>query len=84
MGLSELSFSSGGGVQDLQPGLYLVYKGWANPGAPAGGAEERLVDGRPSIPALPVSRVTLAGVTAQGTLRPEEPGFQRQEPVQWL
>lgn len=84
MGLSELSFNSGGGVQDLQPGLYLVYKGWANPDAPAGGAEERLLDGRPRIPALPVSRVTLAGVTAQGSLRPEEPGFQRQEPVQWL
>lgn len=38
----------------------------------------------PRIPTLPVSRVTLAGVTAQGSLRPEEPGFQRQEPVQWL
>lgn len=36
------------------------------------------------IPTLPVSRVTLAGATAQGSLRPEEPGFQRQEPVQWL
>lgn len=53
MGLSELSFSSGGGGQDLQPGLYLVYKGWVNPGAPAGGAEERLVDGRPPYPRPP-------------------------------
>lgn len=42
------------------------------------------MDGRSRISALPVSRVTLAGVTAQGSLRPEEPGFQWQEPVQWL
>lgn len=38
----------------------------------------------PVSPSLPVSRVTLAGVTAQGSLRPEEPGFQWREPVQWL
>lgn len=50
MGLSELSFGSGGGVQDLQPGLYLVYKGRANPGDRAGGAGERLVDDHPRVP----------------------------------
>lgn len=77
MGLAGLSSTSGSRLPGLQPGLYLVWKGWASL-VPQQAELRRETLGWPPPHACPPGQQGHLG-SALGSLRPEGPGFQRQE-----